>query len=352
MSAVIHPWLAGTWQRLLALGERLPHALLFSGPPGLGKRDLAQALAARLLCERPASDGHACGQCSACALRLAGNHPDEKWLVPPSEQKGEGDEAGGADEAPSKAKSSQILIEQIRALHKALEVTSHSGGHRVIIIDPAEAMNAVTANGLLKLLEEPPVGCVFILISSAPRRLLPTIRSRCQVWSFAPPERAQLEAWVAQRGAEVSALLAAHGGLPLAAERAAAHGLGAFLQRFVKDMQGLSRDQAVKLAGEWERWLKSREATTAGFGMVQLSDWMLRWVTDVASLRLGGPVRFFPAQHASLQRVAERISIPAAVSCYNDMTRIRQVAQHPLNARLVLEDMLLRYARTLTGSRQ
>ena len=69
---MIHPWLQPTWTRLVELGERLPHALLFVGPAGLGKRALAEALAARLLCDAPRADGHACGHCEPCLWRISG----------------------------------------------------------------------------------------------------------------------------------------------------------------------------------------------------------------------------------------------------------------------------------------
>ncbi len=65
---MIHPWMQPAWTRLVELGERLPHALLFVGPPGLGKRELAEALAARLLCDTPRADGHACGQCGTLSV--------------------------------------------------------------------------------------------------------------------------------------------------------------------------------------------------------------------------------------------------------------------------------------------
>jgi len=71
-----HPWLQSTWTRLVELGERLPHALLFVGPAGLGKRALAEALAARLLCERARGSEQACGECASCRLIATGNHPD------------------------------------------------------------------------------------------------------------------------------------------------------------------------------------------------------------------------------------------------------------------------------------
>ncbi|WP_332671883.1 DNA polymerase III subunit delta' [Aromatoleum sp.] len=352
---MIYPWLQDTWQRLCELGQRLPHALLFVGPAGLGKRELAETLAARLLCSAPGSDGHACGRCTACQLRLSGNHPDLFTVVPAADADvGDSEDAkeGGEREPDAgKKKSSQIVIEQIRDLQQSVAVTGHQSSRRVVVVDPAEAMNPFTANALLKLLEEPPEGCVFVLVSSAPRRLLPTIRSRCQQWSFARPPADALAQWMrAQDGADDD-LLALTGGMPLAAQRLAGRGTATLRARFVRDLAQLPAGDPLKLAGQWDAWLKSKEALAAGFGIVQLVDWMQRWVTDLASLRLGGRIRFFPGEEGTLSALAPRSTVASVLGCYNELASIRRVAQHPLNARLMLEDMLLRYARAVTGSR-
>ena len=350
---MIQPWLQDTWTRLVELGERLPHALLFVGPPGLGKRALVEALAARLLCEAPTADGHACGRCTACQWRLAGNHPDLHHLVPAADLVAEGAESEGADPGAKegKAKSAQILIEQVRDLQASLSVTGHHSSRRVIVLDPAEAMNVFTANALLKLLEAPPVGCAFLLLSSAPRRLLPTIRSRCQQWSFSRPSADSLQPWKAKADAQLLALLALAGGMPLAAERMAATGTGALLARFVCDVSALQAADALRVAAQWEAWLKSREALAAGFGLPELCAWMQCWVGDLAALRMGGRLRFFPAQEGLMSALASRCSIAALSGCYNETMQIRKLSRHPLNTRLVLEDMLLRYARALAGAR-
>ncbi len=349
---MIPSWVRPAWSRLVELGERLPHALLFVGPPGLGKRELAEALAARLLCEGPAADGHACGRCPACQWRLAGNHPDLYRVVPAADAAAaEGGEGTTAEPGAGKAKSEQIVIEQIRELQAALSVTGHHSERRVVVIDPAEAMNVFTANALLKLLEEPPAGCVFVLVSSAPRRLLPTIRSRCQQWPFARPDADALAQWHAQADAAAAALLAISGGMPLAAERLAQTGGGALFERFVRDLGQLRAADALKLAGQWESWLKSKDVLAAGFGLPELVDWMQRWVSDLAALRLGGRVRFFPGQADLLAALAAKASVAAVSGCYNELAQLRRVSRHPLNLRLVLEDMLLRYARAITGAR-
>lgn len=351
---MIHPWMQPAWTRLVELGERLPHALLFVGPSGLGKRELAEAVAARLLCDAPRADGHACGQCEPCQWRLSGNHPDLYHVVPAADAAAEAGETEGGEGAAKeggKAKSEQIVIEQIRDLQASLSVTGHHGARRVVVLDPAEAMNVFTANALLKLLEEPPAGCVFLLVSSAPRRLLPTIRSRCQQWPFSRPDVQSLAHWKARAEPGTEALLAIAGGMPLAAERMAQNGSAALLERFVRDIGALQPKDALRLAGQWEVWLKSKEALAAGFGLPELADWMQRWVGDLAALRLGGGVRFFPAHQGLLSSLASRLSVAAVSGCYNEIAQIRKVSRHPLNLRLVLEDMLLRYARAIAGVR-
>ncbi|NMG34107.1 DNA polymerase III subunit delta', partial [Azoarcus sp. TTM-91] len=148
-----------------------------------------------------------------------------------------------------------------------------------------------------------------------------------------------------------AAMVAICGGMPLAAERLAAQGGRALLQRFVADVARPQGSDPLKLAGQWEAWLKSKETLAAGFGLPQLVDWMQRWVADIAALRLGGKVRFFPGQAAQLEALAARATVAAVTGCYNELSQIRRVAQHPLNMRLVLEDMLLRYMRATHGAR-
>jgi DNA polymerase-3 subunit delta' len=347
---MIFEWHSGLWQRALESAERMPHALLFSGPAGGGKRIFAEALAARILCLQPGPDGHACGVCEDCQWRLAGNHPDLLRIVPEADQEERADAPAEKAEG-GKAASRQIVIEQIRVLQQALTTGGHRGSRRVAIVDPAEAMNLFTANALLKLLEEPTTNVQFLLISSAPKRLLPTIRSRCQTWAFPRPPAETAARWLAERKVpDAASLLAFSGGMPLAAAELAEGGGAAARRRFVDDVASLPAKTPLRLAGEWESWLKSKDALAGGFDMPTLVSWMQRWVTDLVSLRLGGPVRFFPDRQDVLTSLASRLSVDSALGCYNEITQSRRVAQHPLNARLFLEDMLLRYARNLQAA--
>jgi DNA polymerase-3 subunit delta' len=339
---MIHPWQIDLWRRAVAAESRQAHALLLSGPPGQGKRDFAEAYAARVLCRRPDAQGHACGECEGCRLRLSGNHPDLLRIVP---------EADLPEEAQSGGKtkpSSQIVVDQIRALREQLSVTAHQSSLRVVLIDPAEAMNMNTANALLKLLEEPPAGSLFLLVSSAPRRLLPTIRSRCQQWDFPRPDPTLAGQWLTEAAGEgASPLLDLTGGMPVAAARLATQAGRALHERFVSDLSQPAGIDAVMLAGEWDSWLRSKAATEAGLTLPMLIDWMLRWVWDITATRLGAPCRYFPDSRPLFESIVRGTPDAGMLDCYNALIQIHRVANHPLNVRLVLEDMLLRYGRAV-----
>jgi len=144
---------------------RLPHALVFSGPEGVGKRTYALRLVRALNCENGGTRG--CGECPSCRKVGRGTHPD---LGIVSVESG----------------STQIRIEQIRGLRETLDLAPIEGRVRAWIIDPAGRLTPGAANAFLKVLEEPPPGTVFFLITPNANELLVTIRSRCQIYHFAP----------------------------------------------------------------------------------------------------------------------------------------------------------------------
>ena len=167
------PWQELAWSRLRPDGPTRHHALLLRGPSGIGKQCLARALAAAWLCQSPNADASACGSCDSCDWLKAGNHPDFRRLTTAAALQAEGQEAaedGEGEAASEKRASLQITIEQVRGLATFMGLTTHRGGARVLLIEPAEAMNAAAANALLKLLEEPPPGTRFLLVSHQPRR--------------------------------------------------------------------------------------------------------------------------------------------------------------------------------------
>lgn len=170
------PWHDSLWAHMAAglAADRVAHGLLIAGTPGVGKRRFAWRLVAALLCREPAADGEACGICAGCRQRAAATHPDISRLTP--------EDTGKA-----------IKVEQVRRFSHALHLTPQYSTGRIGWIDPADSLSMSAANSLLKTLEEPPAGCHIVLISDRVSALLPTIRSRCQIWTVpaATPDAAR-----------------------------------------------------------------------------------------------------------------------------------------------------------------
>src|SRR5574343_971830 len=212
------------WSSLLARRAQMPHALLLVGQKGLGKFELARRFAASLLCEAPQENGLACGKCLACNWFAQGNHPDFRLLQPDALVEDVEVEEG------KKKPSQQITIDQVRALDDFFNVGTHRGGLRIVIVNPTEAMNRSTANSLLKTLEEPPPSTLFLMVSSEPMRLLPTIRSRCQVLAVPVPSSKGAAPILAAAGLkEPERWLALAGGSPVLAMDMATAGQNAWL---------------------------------------------------------------------------------------------------------------------------
>lgn len=189
-----------TWQRLLALHEagRLPHALLFVGPPGVGKALVAQRLAARLACEKPDQDP--CGECGGCRQVAAGTHPDLRLIGAPG---------GGRPRKDTRRK--EIGIEQARELKRFVALSAVRAARKMAIIDDADRLSIAAQNALLKTLEEPPGQALLVLVTASPGALLSTVRSRCQRVAFRPLTTEEVRAALAASGcaAEEAAALAA-----------------------------------------------------------------------------------------------------------------------------------------------
>ena len=220
----MHAWNEPVLLSIARRLERLPHALLLHGPQGIGKLALAERVARLLLCEAPAS-ARPCGACDGCRWFMAGNHPDFRRVEPealaPQPESAPGEEG----EAPARrAKpSNEIKVDQIRSLADFLNLKSHRGRLRVALVHPAEDMNPNAANALLKGLEEPPAGAVFLLVAHRPAQLPPTIRSRCVNIPVPLPDRQVAMAWLAGQGVEdATRWLAYAGGAPLRALQYAA----------------------------------------------------------------------------------------------------------------------------------
>ena len=348
----IFDWQKPLWWQLAGDIRKLPHAMLLGGTEGLGKLVFAQALAARLLCEQRGdadeTEGLPCCECSSCRWLASGNHPDFRLI-----QADDGDEGDvGVEETPSarsarKPGTAPIRVGQIRALTDFVYVGSHRHGNRVVIVSPAEAMNPAAANALLKVLEEPPTGVYFIMVSSSWRRLMPTLRSRCRNVIFGPPDASLATAWLSGEGVKKPAeLLRLAGGAPLLAVQWAEQGGLDSYRRVVEALADKPVDP-VAMAINWGAVLKTEQ----GFGMPQLVEAVQKWIFDLVLIKTAGGLRYHEAWREKLRDLASRASGTGLMACYNDLLRIRAVARHPLNTQLFLEDLATRYLRALSPAR-
>lgn len=323
LTAQLLPWQQDIWHRLQQARsrQRLPHALLFSGPEGVGKQDFALRFAQSLLCTSIDEAGQPCGRCRHCQLFQAGNHPDLQMIGP---------EEG--------SKSGEIKVDMIRALSDGASLTAKSGGHKLIIIRPADRMNSAAANSLLKTLEEPTSNTVLVLLTDRPSRLLPTIRSRCQRFTFTLPDRAQALTWLQGRiqHGDPQTLLDLAGGAPL---KALAVDDPEILEQYRIAFQaflGLAqvRIDPVKLAEQWTK-----------YDIKRLLEWLLGWVIDMVRLKAcaAPPILFNRDQRQALQRLAEGLNSQRLQRFLAQVYELRNLADSNLNPQLMLERLLLEW---------
>jgi DNA polymerase-3 subunit delta' len=323
------------WVGLQARRQRMPHSLLLIGQKGLGKFDLARRFAASLLCESPQADGVACGKCLACNWFAQGNHPDFRLLQP---------EALSDDievEDGKKKPSQQITIDQVRSLDEFFNVGTHRGGLRIVLVNPTEAMNRNTANSLLKVLEEPSPSTLFLMVSSEPMRLLPTIRSRCQVVPVAVPSAKVAAKVLADEGvAQPEHWLALAGGAPGLALDMAGSGQSAWLDLLANRLCSGRAADPLGMATEIEKAVKDSKGKLL---LKQVVEAFQKWLVDLNLARNGLPVRYFLQHQAKISGLADMIPPARLIQSYRAAITRRQEAEQPLNARLFLEGLFLEY---------
>lgn len=332
MSNTVYEWQQAAWQFSRAALARGGHALLLTGARGCGKRDLALALAAAYLCDAPRSDGRACGSCESCRWLAAGSHPDFALIEPLIE----------SDDAEAKAsaatrRSSVITVNQIREACDLLEITAHRDAGKAIVIHPAEALNVAASNALLKSLEEPPPRTVFLLVSHRPALLLPTVRSRCQLVPVRIADPLCAQRWLAANTQceAPDLMLALAGGAPLAAAAIAADPAWTRRSGFLRALGAPDADP-VRIADVY------RDLAPA-----QVLSWLQTWTYDLVQFRLCGRTRYHRDLESIAGGIAQSLHPIAATRLHRDLVALQRHINHPLNARLLVEAMLIAYQRAV-----
>jgi len=327
--AVAAPWIERQTQQLLT---QRGHAWLLQGPSGLGHYTLSLAMARAWLCDTPSPTG-ACGACPSCHAVDVRTHADLCVLMPettmlelgwPLSEKAQSD----IDEKKRKP-SKEIRIDAMRDAVEFAQRTSARGAGKVVLVFPAENMNNVTANALLKTLEEPAGDLRFVLATESAHQLLPTIRSRCISHTMQWPAGDEATQWLAQQGVDATAIgpaLQAAGGRPEAALAMA----GIALHAWPQVPQAFAQGQVAAFK-DW----------TAA----QLLDAAHKLCHDLMVVNAGAAPRFFQA--AALRRLHPASGDLAAWA--KQLALSMKTVEHPFNAGLMTE-ALVSQAQTVLNS--
>ncbi|MGM0569214.1 DNA polymerase III subunit delta' [Marinobacter sp.] len=268
------PWLTPVLEHFgQALDQgRLPHASLVTGERGVGKRQLAERIAALLVCDRRAPGSRAaCGECRQCRLVAGESHPDIRVYQP--------------------EKSRMIRIDQVRALSQFAVASPQVAGVKVAILDRADQLNINAANALLKTLEEPAADVVLLLLQETGRPVLPTIRSRCRVLPVATPGAEAATAWLA-------AELADREPAPDTDRQALALHLAGGAPRLAVELLDseflMQRDTALEAFRQFMKGAITVAAAARAFrelGHEATLNLMEGWASDLARVMAGGEAR-------------------------------------------------------------
>lgn len=329
MSALA-PWIAEQSRQLLA---QRGHAWLLQGPSGLGQYSLALALVRAWLCENPGEEG-ACGQCPSCHAIDVHTHADLCVLMPEVVMLELGwplgEKAQEAIDKKERKPSKEIRIDAMRDAIEFAQRTSARGRGKAVLVFPAERMNNVTANALLKTLEEPPGDVRFVLASEAAHMLLPTIRSRCLGHTMHWPDEQASLTWLQTQGIadqDAPILLRAAGGRPEDALRFADS------TREPKSWSALPRAVARGEVGVFKDWTPA-----------QAIDALHKLCHDLLARQVGAAPRFFDASE-----LPAASSLAALSAWARELALASRTAEHPFNSGLMLEDLVSRAQSALNS---
>jgi len=318
------PWQQKNWNHLSGYinQDRVPQALLIHGNKGLGKQQLATQFAFSLLCEKPNSDGLACGQCDRCRLLKAETHPDFIQIKP--------DEPG-----------KNITIGQIRNLIINLTLKPQFDTYRVVIINPADLMNNAASNAFLKCLEEPTERTTLILITGNISRLPATIISRCQKLNVTQPNKETVMDWLSQQN---PSLLLSHAetlynltqGSPLQALDYIESKILTLRNDCFNAWMDLSKQKQhpVVIAENWQKLTE-----------VPLLHWITTWTIDIIKCYYQtSPARLYnPDYKNQLQPLSQQLELKAIYKFYDLLLISRQRYMTQINKQSLFEEILINW---------
>jgi DNA polymerase-3 subunit delta' len=324
MTSTLYPWFKDAWVAIHQ-NQKLPHALLFKGKEGIGKRTFAMSFAKAYLCQRPHENFLPCETCPSCEW-FPLSHPDFKYIAPIENEE---------DDTSAKRKAvrkKNIVIHQIRELSEYCELSTHQEkGKRVVLIEPADQLNENASNALLKILEEPPEDTLFILVSSHAQKLIATIRSRCQLLELRGPTLDEAALFLKEQGMTQSDhLLAFTGGSPFG----------------VIDLEETQSDKEaiVALLSQGHRI----DVTKINYALLtQGLEWTLsiiqKWVFDLLLHLHTNQSHYFKKETARIESQVKQVNLDHLLSFTHELNSLKKIASHPINQELQLQNIFIKY---------
>lgn len=305
---MIFSWQQSTWDKFASArsNDHLPHALLLSGADGVGKLEFANSMVKSLLCISP-ENYQACNKCQGCKTYESGANPDYLHI-----ELLEGKQ--------------QISVDQVRELSKFLNYTRSFDAYRVILLNPTERMNVNAANSLLKSLEEPATNTIIILLATQLSRIIPTIKSRCQLLHIPTPNKKQALEWLQTHAPEIKnpeSTLRLVNGIPLHAIDLDEE-IGVKREALAIDILDiiLENKSVTESAKQWEK-----------FDRLSLIDWQIFWLqsfikntTDLA---------------ATQKKIKEKIPTSQQWTLYQALMTQKQLVHTSVNSLIFVENMLI-----------
>ena len=327
------PWIAAQRRQLLA---QRGHAWLLQGPSGLGQYELGLSLVRAWLCDQPTADG-ACGHCGSCHAIDVRAHADLCVLMPEVQMMALGwplpEKAQSEIDDKKRKPSKEIRVEAMRDAVEFCQRTSARGKGKAVLVYPAEQMNAITANALLKTLEEPPGDARFVLASEAAHLLLPTIRSRCLTHTMTWPATAEATQWLQAQGmseGDAAMALQAAGGRP-------------------GDALRMSGD-----AGKTAAWsqlprqiAKGDVAALGAFAPADAVEALQKICHDLMAIASGAAPRYF----SGADLPAKPLSMSLLATWSRELLQAARTADHPFNAGLMTEALAARARSVLISGK-
>jgi len=344
-----YPWQQAIWQQLFTANinsDHFPHAILLSGISGIGKKELAFYLAKGLLCQapqinhetqqvEPCSDPDPKKKCRACQLFESGNHPDLFHLTTPEDKK-------------------VIPVDTVRELIQWSVLNSQLDGKKVVIIEPAEAMNANAANSLLKTLEEPVSNTILILLSNKKQALLATIRSRCQTIDLPLPDHDSSILWLQEHGlqeqGQAELLLSLASGVPLLALNLAKDQQlevrNSIINKFLSIVQ--DGNDPVQAAEELSKQIAAAKKAKSKKNRLDITAydviyWIDSIVSDLARVAQSCPENSISNsdQYQNLQQLSNRLYLKKILQLSDSINKAYYEIQGSININLLFEKLFI-----------